>query len=348
MNYERLLLRVLNTKQLVETANDFQSEEENVFNLLTMNWRREIKSRFSDQEVKFNKVQLNNEYYKLEKLNDTENILVFGRFRLYENRNKLDNSTVYNFNCIDCPPLKEITDFYISDCDQSIKDNQRLPHFTKRACAALICPYCSNPSFSIRINLTKDWCIASNMMFNGREICNVYQQDVVSNFLKRDFLAIMLVSLRGRMFTGPPDFNKVKITGEIKNMILFTENAFKPEKALNMARPLPSLRDECDKPSTSDETCCEKKYTMPCMASEDSAIEMKDDSNQFTNHIESIFTRDFPSDHEDQNSPSLIALEQNEDDSFDEAVPEANKNFESEEEITDFEVKSVKKQKIIF
>ena len=227
MNYLPLVNTILSHKIISEAIEELYSRVESL-NLITAEWKEtlensEIYQKHCNGKVKYSKGYLvaNEKAYnkKLKNSNDHYNIIVVGEWSLKKSKNN-EYSVVARM----CEPLRLIGLSMRENTDSILHDGGR---FFIRECSVSFCDECQTKHAEFKVPLlSKNWCVKSLRIFNGKSIQHTFTKVLQQNLLKTgSFMGIFRMRIHSRTTYGD---NCYKIGGIIEELIVFQHSILLP------------------------------------------------------------------------------------------------------------------------
>lgn len=243
MEYERLIKHTLANPVLSKTIQDMVNDC-GILNLITPDWEVDLKEypvhqRHMEKRVSFSKGHVCNEdkafVRNIALPSDRYKVLLLGQW-YYD----VSKETHTSFVSCDCPPLTTIAETMRENPNQKLHDGAR---FFMDHCDPMLCITCSEAHKvnNVSIDSKRNWCVKKIRVFNGRDVKFTFKK-ILENTLKNlgQFYAICQVCIKSRTTFGD---DKYKISGHIKDLIVFQESAIQPRMNLEFVEV--SLTPHC-------------------------------------------------------------------------------------------------------
>lgn len=206
-------------------------------NLIHPEWLTHLKNNALYQKYLNNQIDYlppkNYTYIKsqrVKKFDDFFKVIVVGRF-IYNSREK--SST---FTAVNCEPLEELVKVF-TDGDSNRAINYRANFFVESCGGIYACAFCQSCKEKYKLNYNDDkewWCIDKTKIFNGMKVVLSSKCHVESAFGKNPFLAIFQLVISARQLYDVDNRPNIKLSGTVKNMILFKESALESYQPSNL------------------------------------------------------------------------------------------------------------------
>lgn len=231
---ERINENELLTKEIINMSNP------SYLNLIHPEWLTHLKNnalyqKYLNNQVEFLPQNSNYKYIKPQRVRNIDDffkVLVAGRF-MY---NKSDRYST--FTALNCEPLEELCKVFL---DKRLFPNTNISNRAKffiESCGGIhACASCLG--FKEKYNLKFDenqewWCIEKTKIYNGKKVVLSSKYHVENAFGKNPFFAIFQLVVSGRQLFDMNNEPSMKLSGSVKNMILFKESVLESYQPSNL------------------------------------------------------------------------------------------------------------------
>lgn len=216
-------------------------------NLIHPEWLAHLKNnalyqKYLNNQVEFLPENSNYKYIKPQRVkyaDDFLKVLVVGRFMYHQ------DDRYSTFTAFDCEPLEELCKVFL---DKKYFPNTAISNRAKffiESCGGIhACSSCQefNKKYNLKFDENKEWwCIAKTKIYNGKKVVLSSKYHVENAFGKNPFFAIFQLVVSGRQFFDVNNEPYMKLSGSIKNMILFKESVLE----INQPSDLEFVTDSC-------------------------------------------------------------------------------------------------------
>lgn len=205
-------------------------------NLIHPDWLIHLKNnvlyqKYLNNQVEFLRENSNYKYIKPQRVkyvDDFFKIQVAGSF-IYNKANQYST-----FTAVNCEPLDELSKVFLDKHSFSnIIINNRAKFFIESCGGIHACASCLElkDKYNLKFDENKEWwCIEKTKIYNGKKIMLSSKYHVENAFGKNPFFAIFQLVVSGRQFFVSDNEPNMKLSGSIKNMILFKETVLELHK----------------------------------------------------------------------------------------------------------------------
>lgn len=233
-----LIQRINETDVLTKEIKNMSNSS--YLNLLHPAWLTHLKNnvlyqKYLNNQVEFLPERSNYKYIKTQRVRNEDDffrVLVAGRF-MFKSEDR--HST---FTALNCESLEEISKVFL---DKNLFPNTNIYNTAKffiESCGGIhACASCHGfkDKYNLKFEENKEWwCITKTKMYNGKKIVFSTKYHIENAFGKNPFFAIFQLVVSGRQFFNVNNEPCMKLSGSIKDMILFKESVLELHQPSNL------------------------------------------------------------------------------------------------------------------